>query len=233
MDLCKFLHFGETCPICGNTLKLYLYTDSGPLWKGSPEAHDTLSFKQVKFLDSDLNPDDAVHITDYGDNAGIDFSNRALLEKFQNWEFFFFFICNEEGIVDKSYNTYALNPYLGCYYRSSPFVRLKLNNHNEAKLVISESDGLFELPDNQVRNETCLFKVNSGELEKIYLLDLDYQAKRTVLRYYSTTETQRAIEDFEPKTFKKELPLLGRRPDFNMTRRDALIDRLNNWILMS
>ena len=82
------------------------------------------------------------------------------------------------------------------------------------------------------RNEICVFKEQNEEgIEKVYYLDINYEDNKTSLNYYVTTEEERKKEFHDPDIFSKELPLLPVRPNF--VNKSALIDRMNNWILMS
>lgn len=239
MNLSKFLDFNKHCPVCGESLTLYLQVSEGPLWRAKTTKAGDIYFKLIKGDATTVEPESFVHLVNHLDNFDVYFSDKKVMNQFNDWSFFFYYMCNEDAIEDKPYNTWVINPYVGCYVRSSPYVRFAVNEKDEWELTRSkdknedDQDGLFDLPPSQTRDEICIFKVQSHDLEKIYALDFDYQTAHTILRYYATTAAERQIVDFEPKVFKKELPMLGARPNFELARRPELISRLDSWILMS
>ncbi len=240
MNLSKFLDFNKHCPVCGETLSLYLQVSEGPLWKAKTLAPGVFDFLLIKGDSTCVEIKSSVRLVDHGDNLDVHFSDTKVMNQFNDWSFFFYYMCNEDAIEDRPYNTWIMNPYIACYVRSSPYVKFSCNDKvDEWELTRSkdkneeDKDGIFELPPSQTKDEICIFKVQNDDLEKVYALNFDYQTAQTVLRYYATTAAERKVADFEPKVFKKELPMLGVRPNFELTRRPELISRLDSWILMS
>ena len=76
--------------------------------------------------------------------------------------------------------------------------------------IMSEDNPLT----NNIRDEIFVFKDVKQDREHVYLFDIDYEGQQSILRYYSMTPEEKAQEDFEPKIFKKDLPLMNNRPDF-------------------
>lgn len=234
MKLNDYLHTNEKCPVCGEPLKLYMQVTDGPLWKSSQVSSDTLIFEK----NTPLAPLDGVVSDDYfwinrrGDDYNFNFSGSSIFQHSKTWSIFFFYLCNEKSIENKYGRDYEIDPYRACYFRSCPFMEFGLDN-KAGKWALELASGADAI-DGNTRDEICIFKIpQENGLEKVYILSLDYEFKVTTLRFFKTTAEDRVSDDFEPKVFKKELPLLGARPNFDISERDKLIDRLNSWIIMS
>lgn len=232
-NLCKFLHFNETCPVCGEPLSLYMQLSDSTLWRTLPtllSGPNEYRFEQFKLIDKDLSSEeDYISLIDGGDTFGLKSGSSKVYQKAKLWNLFFFAMCNEDAIEDKSNGDYIINPYTACYFRSSSMMEMKKNNNKEWRL----EEINVERPDMFIRDEIFIFKVSQEDVEKVYILNINYEDQNTSFQYYSTTEEQRKLENFDPKTFKKELPLLPARPNFEMDQRDKLINRFDSWILLS
>ncbi len=231
MKLNDYLHTNEACPVCGEPLKLYMQVTDGPLWKSSQVSANTLIFEKSTRLPPSEGTvsGDYFWITRNGDNYNFNFSGSSILQHSKTWYVFFFYLCNDKAIENKYGTDYEIDPYKACYYRSCPFMEFVLDSDTkEWTLKLSQEI------DSNTRDEICIFKTHHEDgLEKVYILSLDYEFKLTTLRFFKTFPQDRLSEDFEPKIFKKELPLLGVHPNFDISERDKLIDRLNSWIIMS
>ena len=232
MNLSEFLHFNNECPVCGEPLKLYFSVMDGPLWKASLKLPNILKFEQIKCKDNKLSDKEFFLIIDNETDCQLEFSNHDIFNIAQKWNGFFFKLCNEHAIEEDSSISYSIDPYKACYYRSTPFMDFQLVENDNWELRLAR--GTSASFDNSMRDEVCIFKVqqDNGD-EKLYILNIDYENQATVLRFCKTTAEQRSTEDFEPKMFKKDLPLLSVRPNFDLADRDKLINRLDSWILMS
>ncbi len=234
MKLSDYLHTNEACPVCGEPLKLYMQVTDGPLWGSSLVSVDSLIFEKRTRLPPEEGAisGDYFWITISGDDYNFNFSGSNILQHSKTWNVFFFYLCNDKAIENKYGTDYEIDPYQACYFRSCPFMEFVLDS-NDKKWKLELASGA-DLIDGKTRDEICIFKTqHDGGLEKVYILSLDYESKLTTLRFFKTTDKDRANRDFEPKIFKKELPLLNVRPNFDMSERDKLIDRLNSWIIMS
>jgi hypothetical protein len=83
------------------------------------------------------------------------------------------------------------------------------------------------------KDEAFSFKTSNKNIDKIYMLNLDYEEKRTTLFYYTATSEERVKKTFKAKIFKKDLPLLKTRPKLDWEDRESLLSRFDSWILMS
>lgn len=231
MNLCNFLHFNQSCPVCGEPLTLYAQVLDGPLWKSVKVGSGTYHFRQLKCKNKDFGDDDFFWVTDNQDGFDIDFSTAKIYQNSKTWTLFFFFMCNETGIEDAPRESYGINPCTACYYRSSPFLEFKQNEDKNWRLIRASGTDSVEGDNRDEIFSFCNRQDNGGE--KMYVLNLDYESKQTSLRYYSATEAERADRDFDPKILKIDLPILNVRPNFDLLQRDKLIDRFDSWILMS
>ena len=82
-------------------------------------------------------------------------------------------------------------------------------------------------------DESFSLKRKIDDLEKVYMVNIGYENKLTMLWYYTCTDEQAKDKDYNPKIFEKQLPLLKTRPNFDLKDRDKLFSRLDNWIIMS
>jgi hypothetical protein len=231
MNLCQFLDFNKDCPVCGEPLTLYAQVLDGPLWKSFKTKTGVYHFEQYKGKNQDFGQDDFFWLINSVDEFDLDFSSAKIYQNSKTWTFFFFFMCNEAGFEDSPSDDYALNPCTACYYRSSPFLEFKQNEDKNWRLTRSHGTDTIE---GEVKDEIFSFPVpqpNGGE--KMYVLNMDYENKSTILRYFSLTEDQKADKDFDPNIFKLKLPIPNVRPNFDRATRSALISRFDSWILMS
>lgn len=231
MNLCQFLNFNKDCPVCGEPLTLYAGIFDGPLWKAFRPSKEVYHFEQFKVKNTEFGKDDFFWLTNSNGIFDIDFSSAKLYQNSKSWRFLFFYMCNEAGFEDAPRDNYAINPCTACYYRSSPFLEFKQNEDKNWRLTtLTGVDPI----DGEVKDEIFAFPVpQPGGGEKMYVLNMDYENKSTILRYYIITKEEKADEDFDPKMLKLNLPLPGGRPNFDMANRAALISRFDSWILMS
>jgi len=231
MNLCDFLHVNQDCPVCGEPLTLYMQVLDGPLWKALRPNSSIWHFEQFKVKDEELKEDDFFFLTDKGHLFDIDFSSAKVYQKSKTWNLFFFFMCNEDGFEDTPHEGYGINPYTACYYRSTPFLEFKQNTNQDWRLTLQSE---FDPIEGSVRDEIFTFKANQKNgNEKVYVLNTDYEVKSTILRYYTVSPEERRDKYFDPKVFRKDLPLLNVRPNFDLANRSQLISRFDSWILMS
>jgi len=231
MDLCQFLNFNKDCPVCGEPLTLYAQVLDGPLWKSFKTTKDVYHFEQHKGKNQELGQDDFFWLINSEEEFDLDFSSAKIYQNSKIWTFFFFFMCNEAGFEDDPHQDYAINPCTACYYRSSPFLEFKQNEDKNWRLTRSSGTDTIE---GEVKDEIFAFLVpQSGGGEKRYVLDMDYEDKSTVLRYFSLTEDQKSDKEFDPNIFKLKLPIPNVRPNFDRATRSELISRFDSWILLS
>lgn len=231
-QLCEFLHFNDTCPVCGKELTLYMHTSNFILWKANKIDKDVYQFRPFLLKKEFDSFDDYMQLLDFGTSVKTQFSNNKLGLESKTWQLFFFKACGTEAFNDNKYD-YDINWYDVCYYRSSAWFEFNNNVKDKRKWELELIN-----PDHKElinRDESLIFKkLNSKGTEKVYALNLDYEGKNTKLWCYSTTTEQRLMDDFSPNIFEKDnLPLLHNRPDFTIEARDQLISKLESWIILS
>lgn len=232
MNLSQFLHFNSECPVCTKPLTLYMHINKSSLWRAKEVEPGTYQFHQHLLKNEKWSENHYMTLYDLGDTFTTEFSSSKLGLNSKTWQLFFFKICGNDCFIDNKFD-YDLNWYDVCYHRSSVFYEFRNHPSDKKKwqLEVMQEDQ----KDLINRDESFIFKnVNGDKIEKVYALSLDYENKHTKLWYYSVTEEQSKMDDFEPNIFEKEdLPLLRVRPDFSLENRDKLISKFDGWILMS
>ena len=156
------------------------------------------------------------------------FTSNGLLNEAKKHHLYFFYLCNPKGIKEKDWGDFAISLFKACYYRSTPFYEFKLNDGKwDLGIVNPDYKGLAN------KDESFAFNLIRKDLEKVYMIKLDYEISDTTLWYYTVTDEEKKIENFRPNLFEKNLPLLNVRPKFELSDRQKLIERFDNWILMS
>lgn len=231
MNLQNFTNFTEKCPVCNNDLKLYLSGSGGLLFKGysiptSPFDDATYKFDLSIYDDKELENSYIL----IGNEGQISFSNPALVKRISVSHAFLFQVCNENGIKEnESHDDYHIKMPAACYYRSTPFMSLNINDEYKSHLVEAWNNHKSIV----VKNETFAVSKFSKEMSHYYALNMDYTTKESTIWYYSISEEQKNIPYFKPSKFEKILPLLSARPKFDLENRDKLISRFDSWILVS
>lgn len=231
MNISQFLHFNEACPVCGKDLTLYMSVDGHGLWKANRVAPNVHRFHQhTSQGDEKYGADDYVQLYDFGAIHDMKFNSSKLGRESKTWQLFFFKLCGNDSINDNTME-YDINWYESCYFRSSPFYQFEHQTDKKWLLQVVNPDHKELLN----RDESFVFKkMDSEKVEKVYLLNMDAETSITKFYYYTTTETQRNTESFEPNIFEKtDLPFLKTRPDFTVQNRERLLDRFDTWILLS
>ncbi len=124
---------------------------------------------------------------------------------------------------------YEIYLYYGCYYRTTTL--LDCVKTKSGKIVIRPTSKSANKIVNSDESFSLTRKVD--DLEKVYMVNIDYENNNTMLWYYTCSKEQLEDKDYSPNIFEKQLPLLKSRPNFNLKDRDKLFSRLDNWILMS
>jgi hypothetical protein len=231
MKLSEFLHFNSHCPICGETLSLYMQWVDSVCFKGVKFGDDTYKFYPFVGAkkDGDIKEDDHMLLQDKGTDADCTFSSAKMLQESKRFDIYFFFLCNPSGFKVKSWGDYEISLYQGCYYRDTEFFEFEKNKQSK-KWILTPKDKNADL---LMKHEAYSFKDIKNENERVYMVNLDYEKKQTTLWHYATTTEEREKEDFKPNLFSKEMPLLKTRIKAGIDDRERLIDRLNSWILVS
>ena len=231
MNLTQFLHFNKQCPVCNEPLTLYAQIVNGPLWKARRTAPDILHFEQLHCKTESLEEDDFFWLEEDLDGISVNFSSARCNQAAKTWNLFFFFLCNEDSIEDITKTNYGINPYVSCYYRTTPFLEFSKQEDAEEGLLAPVC-GSEEIGN--IRDEIFTLKnMMQNNDEKVYVLSFDYEVKNTTLRYYQITPEDRKNKYYDPNIFKKDLPLMNVRPNFELANRNQLISRLDSWILLS
>lgn len=233
-----FLNFNQQCPICQKPLSLFMqWTGSQidyvkKLFLVSQKENNAIMFEEHPISKKRANSAYGKKILSNITVALKEVSNKYVLnfntlsgEKMARDQdgIYFFYLCNTESIEDLGHD-HQVNVYHSCYYRSSPFVHLAKDNKIEK---LSEN---FDIAN---RDEYFVIKNKVEDLEKIYIVILDNEEKKTTFQHYSVTDQQSLIENFAPNLFEKEMPLLNNRLNFEETNKEKLLNRLDSWVLMS
>lgn len=238
MSLSNFLQFNRFCPICQEPLGLYMQWVNSICFRASLSGDDEYQFDPFMGTNKDIATDDCfdhyMSLKDYGDSFNIEFSSNKLFGESKKYQVYFYYLCNPIGFKKKgSYGSdYEINLFKGCYYRSSPMMEFRLSEDPKLKkwdLVYMNEES--KLLDN--KDEAFSFKTSYKDLDKIYMLNLDYEEKRTTLFYYTATPEERVKKLFKAKIFEKDLPLLKTRPKLDWEDRESLLNRFDSWIIMS
>lgn len=241
MKLSKFIDFNSNCPLCDRPLSLYLQIVDSVCFKGE-KLNDSGKYKFTPFKCKDNELDDTFCIigdhydTDYKKIiTQVSFSSNELKRKALENQAFMFFLCNPEGFKDNNDSftkkqDYEINMYYASYYRSTPFFDF-IKDDND-KITPKFSDELYDKKIINSDESLSMTRIKDG-IERVYMVNIDYEHDKTVLWYYSVTEEQAKQKSYTPNIFEKSLPSLKRRPKFDKEHIDKFIDRLDNWILMS
>lgn len=240
MNLCDFLHFNTRCPICNNPLTLYMQWLDSICFKATKTNEYTYRFDPFKCIKDKELENEYMILEDHGTDFITNMSSNKLFNECKKYQVYFFFLCNSDGFKDsgfyKNSDDYQIVPYKGCYFRFNPYMELRKKDFPSVNPVCTK----WVLETTQEDNislinyaENICIKSLVGDMEKVYTLSLNYGDKTTTLWYYSITEEQIKEENYSPRIFEKELPLLGNRPNFDLEHREQLIDRFNSWIIMS
>ncbi len=225
MNLSKFVDYNKTCPLCKNPLNLYMQWLDSFAFKGS-EKEDIYRFNILK---ADRPSDDYIELSKDGKlmpSPKLNILN--FYQELRKTVLYFYLVCNAEG-VRRSYDSYSVNMYKACYHRSSPMVELSVQN-DELCLQVVNKDFIETINCNEAFTIKYL---TSHNIEKIYMVDLNYEQKETTLYYYSVNETQKDDKSFNPNVLDKKLPLLNKMPDLSVEARPKLVNKLESWIIMS
>ncbi|MFA6609034.1 MAG: hypothetical protein WCT07_03970 [Candidatus Paceibacterota bacterium] len=234
MNFDKFLNFNSRCPICGEPLTLYFQLLDSICFRGIPilgSSNRSYRFEQFKCIESEFNGE-YIDIDFMESGTTVRFSSDKMKDKCLEHQSFFFFLCNEDGFKEKSgYSSqyYEIYLYYGCYHRASVVLNVSKTESGDfiIKPTLKKSSKLIN------SDESFCLKRKIDDLEKIYILSISYEEKNTMLWYYTCNDEQAKDEKYTPNIFEKKLPLLKRRPNFDLEDRDKLFSRLDNWILMS
>ena len=230
MDLNKFISDNE-CPVCGNKLILYAQAIGGVCFKSSSVKDGKVEFVQ--------------HIPEHSGNEeahrfileakvkdeALVYMPERLRDKYDSFPFYLFQLCNQDSLKVKtssmSIDKYEINAFKVCCYRSTK--RMHLSSTIKDKNLIE-----FVLPNlesTSLRSERFGFSRWVNDLQKVYILSLDYDTNSSRLWYYSCTEQDLRNKEFEPKIFFKDIGALKKRMDFRNV--DSLMDVFDSRILLS
>jgi len=158
-----------------------------------------------------------------------EFTSNELANEAKKHQIYFFYLCNPKSIKQKGFADFSISLYKGCYYRSTPFYEFKQSPNKIWSLDIVNPD--YKKIVN--KDESFAFNSLENNLEKVYMINLDYEKKETLLWHYSITDEDKKVKGFRPNLFEKTIPLLPSRPKLGREHRDRLIERFNSWIIMS
>lgn len=232
MDITQFIQFNNSCPICGENLTLYMQWEHSVCLKSQQVNSKHLHFEPFKIMKSLDEGNHSVDIIKNDTHLNIKLNSNKLQEISKTTQVYFFYLCNESGFKDKGGYDFEISLYKGCYYRSTPWLKFKrTKSKRNGRLLLDASNELNK--DLIMKDESFSFKSTINDVERVYMLNLDYEGQETSLWHYSATEEQKSQAGFKPNLFEKKIPLLNKRPDFSLENRDKLIDRFDSWILMS
>jgi hypothetical protein len=236
MNLLQFLNFNRACPSCNKPLTLYLRLGTDVLLRGTETLANQFQFtaywtrtKNHAFTSSPL----VLSISGSSDVL-LDLQDNplSLLEDPPS----LFFLCREEGIY-KEDHYYEIDAYHACYYRAT----------GELSLIESQLPKTIQLESSLInQDEVFSFSCRANQEEKSYVLHLNYQDQKTILHRYHLTEEeenrllQEAKQEGENPEYhpdnileSKELPIPDPRMDFSLPNRQALLERLEQWVALS
>jgi hypothetical protein len=231
MNIEKFLSFNQFCPICKEPLSLYMQWIHGNCYKAnSIDKKGSFEFKLYKDL---LKPsvkeiENQQFKLRFGEQPWLQIVPHELRNFAAKKQAYFFWLCNNRGFKDLEFNDYEISMVRACYYRDSPVINMK--NHG-FKIFFESVDEAHNDLSNKI--EGFSFKVFKPTLVKTYILRMDHEAQKTILWYYTVPQEKRQDKEFKPNLFVKELPFLKKRPKFELMDRNKLLERFDNWILMS
>lgn len=226
----KFLHYNRHCPQCGEPLHLYMQWFDSILFKAQEYKQDNYQFTPMIVPSAQKELKESFMIlTDHGDSIETEFDSPGLANEAKRRQIYFFYVCNPAGIKEKSGGDHEIHLYKACYYRSTLLLEFKKDEKEDVwNLQFTDHQ-----PGVVNKDESFAFSSVINDLTKIYMMTLDYEANHTVLYHYGVTEAQKAEKDFKPNVFEKTIPLLNPRPKFGKEDKWKLIERFDNWILMS
>lgn len=220
MKISDFINFNSFCPCCKRKLSLFMVSQRNHkpnLWKGR------ILKKYIQFYNKN-NPLEKFKIFEDEQNH--------LLEKYRSgirslWtdDFYFFYVCNPRAIKIKyAPFDFDIVAFEACYYRASPLMRC-LNIYDRKIELVS--------PEDIFTNSEELFCIPQKEenINKAFILNLDYQGKKSKIWHYKYSGKNKITEDV--KILEIELPLITNRLNFLPEARQKLIEKFNYWILMS
>jgi len=228
-NLHQFLQFNQKCPICQNPLTLYMQWINSICFKAKQKKDNEFQFKPFKCKNDRVDDDDYLSLYNHSSNIETRFGTSKISMEAKRYQMYFFLLCNEGGFKD-AFEDYEINIHRGCYYRSTPILEFKKQarlKHWKLEVIDKDHTKLVNA------DEVFSFKKTSAELEKIYMLQLNYTSDKTIFMHYAITPNQRKDDKFEPNILAKELPLLNVRLNLELDNRDKLISRLDSWVIMS
>jgi hypothetical protein len=233
MQLYDFFNFNRYCPVCEEPLHVYLKWDHGALFKGKTIKQNFVRFEPYKLykrfnFESNL---DYIDVSCTPSSFDAVLSSSKIGSEAKKHLMFFFFLCNPDSFKDKGDWDYELNMYKACYFRRSQTLEFKKEENQKKKRWYLDFSDKSQIKINS--DEHFVFKSFSEDVEKLYFLSLDAEQDKTILQHYIINAEHREQSYFNPKIFKKELPYLENRPNFDLRNREKLIDKFENWILMS
>jgi hypothetical protein len=226
MTTLNFLNLNRVCPICNEPLQIYMQWLDSILFKCEQIDNNTYKFLPFK---GKLNGIEAKQIEDgevYLNDNKIHMSAQLFREGLK-YSTYFFYMCNQKAFKD-NYNSYDISAFKACYYRSSVFFDLEKNDNKEWIIKESSKD-----MNDSIKLESFSFSNKINDINKVYILKLDYESKETILWHYSFSEKDSEKPYFKPNLFEKKLPLLNVRPSVGINDRENLLDRFESWIIMS
>lgn len=207
------------CPVCNNTLSVYLHVFNTCLLKGTIDC-DSYKFTPFDLIKYPFNKKDHFIISnsfdiDYYSHNG-DYSDLSRLECN------IFYICNPKNIYNE-YDSINFESYNICYLAHSPSFNIKLSNDKYFVNFIND----ISIP---IINETISLNKKDNNFEKNYILSLDHLNNETILWYYLVSDNQ-LKNNTSPDVFTKTFNHLAKRLPLN--DKEKLLSKLDSWITMS
>lgn len=225
----QFLHYNRHCPQCGEPLHLYMQWFDSILFKATEYKQDTYQFNSSIVPESLKEfKKNFMILTDKGDSIETKFDLPGLANEAKKHQIYFFFLCNPLGIKEKSWGDHEIHLSKACYYRSTTLFEFKKGEDDTWNLQQTvHQPGLVN------KDESFAFSSQVNDLTKMYMMTLEYEQNHTMLYHYAVTEAQKSDKVFKPNVFEKQIPLFNPRPKFGAEDRWKLIERFDNWILLS
>lgn len=235
MKAFDFIKDSCNCPVCDKPLTLFIQMIDETLFRASAIRVDNkitfIPFRNLK----NKRDDDVIEVTLTKDNSiDLTVSSRHLTDLLDKTQFFFYYLCNETSFSIKDNTDCSISMYHSCYYKSSPYFSITKEVTENDEVIRTIDTVNADSKDTVNATEQFSFKNNTNpELEKVYLVSLDFEEKKTSFWHYAFTKEQEADDNFEPKLLEKFLPTMPSKLKLDLENRENLFSKFESWILMS
>lgn len=215
----NFINYNSDCPLCGNKLTVYMSWYDQCLFRGErAPQRNAIDFYGNHYDESRKETYQDQRITlHYGNDTPVfSFSSSILKNEARTATIHFFYVCNEGAIDRRKYGEFEIDGVDVCYYRSSGFMEMTKVN-DKWKMTVKDKES------NYINRHESYTLIGNDEFKKAYILDCNFEKQNTTFHYCT---------EKSDKVFTQVVPLM-KLADFSLEFRQNLINRLDNWILLS